>query len=57
MAMLKIHPDKVKQRGGTSEMLYISDFVFDLLKEAYATFEEKELRGGGAGGAPPPVIF
>ena len=50
MAMLKIHPDKVKQRGGNSEMLYIADFVFDKLKEAYASFEEKELRGGGGGG-------
>ncbi len=43
-ANLVVHPDKVKQKGGTVEQLTIADMVFDVLKQAWAKFEASELR-------------
>lgn len=43
-ANLIVHPDKVKQKGGSVEQVAIADMVFDVLKTAWAKFEEKELR-------------
>ena len=43
-ANLVVHPDKVKQKGGTLEQLTIADMVFDVLKQAWAKFEANELR-------------
>jgi len=43
-ANLVVHPDKVKQKGGTVEQLVIADIVFDVLKTAWGRFEATELR-------------
>lgn len=43
-AMLKVHPDKVKMRGGTVEQCYIADQVFDTLNQAYTKFEKEEMK-------------
>jgi hypothetical protein len=43
-ANLVVHPDKVKQKGGTVEQIVIADIVFDTLKSAWARFEAGELR-------------
>lgn len=42
-AMLKVHPDKVKSAGGTTEQQYIADQVFDTLNQAYTKFEKQEM--------------
>ena len=34
-AVVIIHPDKVKQKGGTADQAYIASLVFDVLKEAW----------------------
>ena len=44
MANLVVHPDKVKQKGGTVEQLVVADIAFDTLKTAWAKFEAGELR-------------
>eukprot|EP00887_Chlorella_sp_A99_P002539 scaffold6.g2539.t1 len=38
-ANLVVHPDKVKQKGGTLEQVATADMVFDVLKVAWAKFE------------------
>ncbi|GAB4822669.1 hypothetical protein N2152v2_009715 [Parachlorella kessleri] len=38
-ANLIVHPDKVKQKGGTLEQITIADMVFDVLKMAWGKFE------------------
>ncbi len=43
-ANLVVHPDKVKQKGGTVEQIVIADIAFDALKVAWAKFEAAELR-------------
>ncbi len=43
-ANLVIHPDKVKQKGGTVEQIVIADIAFDALKNAWAKFETAEMR-------------
>lgn len=43
-ANLVVHPDKVKQKGGSVEQVATADMVFDVLKSAWGKFEEKELR-------------
>ncbi|KAL3136427.1 hypothetical protein ABBQ38_005683 [Trebouxia sp. C0009 RCD-2024] len=43
-ANLIIHPDKVKQKGGTVEQIVIADMAFDVLKNAWGKFESGELR-------------
>lgn len=40
-ANLVVHPDKVKQKGGTIEQVTIADMVFDILKSAWGKFEEQ----------------
>jgi hypothetical protein len=42
-ALILIHPDKVRQRGGDTSMIYIADKVFDQVRDAYKTFEAKEM--------------
>lgn len=42
-ALLVIHPDKVKQRGGPSDQVYIADRVFDQVRDAFKAMEAKEL--------------
>ena len=44
-ANLVVHPDKVKQKGGTVEQIVIADMAFDTLKTAWSKFEASELRG------------
>ncbi|KAK9813921.1 hypothetical protein WJX73_004880 [Symbiochloris irregularis] len=43
-ANLIVHPDKVAQKGGTTEQVVIADMAFDALKMAWAKFEAGELR-------------
>lgn len=43
-ANLVVHPDKVKQKGGTVEQIVIADIAFDALKGAWAKFEAAEMR-------------
>jgi hypothetical protein len=43
-ANLIVHPDKVKQKGGTVEQIVVADMAFDVLKVAWGKFES-ELRG------------
>ena len=43
-ANLVVHPDKVKQKGGTVEQIVIADMAFDTLKTAWNKFEATELR-------------
>lgn len=38
-ANLVVHPDKVKQKGGTLEQVATADMVFDVLKAAWGKFE------------------
>lgn len=38
-ANLVVHPDKVKQKGGTLEQVATADMVFDVLKSAWGKFE------------------
>lgn len=38
-ANLVVHPDKVKQKGGTLEQVTLADMVFDVLKMAWGKFE------------------
>ena len=38
-ANLVVHPDKVKQKGGTLEQITTADMVFDVLKGAWGKFE------------------
>lgn len=56
-ANLVVHPDKVNQKGGTTEQLVIADIVFDVLKGAWARFEATELRPGGAAPGGGPINF
>ena len=56
-ANLIVHPDKVKQKGGSVDQVVISDMVFDALKTAWAQFEARELRGGGANPAGGPIVM
>ena len=42
-ALILIHPDKVRQRGGDTSMIYIADKVFDQVRDAYKAFEAKEM--------------
>jgi glycyl-tRNA synthetase beta subunit len=35
LAILKLHPDKVKQQHGDTETLVLADMIFDTLKEAW----------------------
>ncbi|PSC74042.1 Auxilin-related 2 [Micractinium conductrix] len=41
-ANLVVHPDKVKQKGGTLEQVATADMVFDVLKAAWGKFEAAE---------------
>lgn len=41
-ANLVVHPDKVKQKGGTMEELTRAEMIFDVLKSAWCIFQEKE---------------
>jgi hypothetical protein len=43
-ANLVVHPDKVKQKGGTVEQIVIADIAFDALKNAWGKFEAAEMR-------------
>ena len=43
-ALVIIHPDKVRQRGGETDKVFIADKVFDIVKVAYKEFEAKELK-------------
>ena len=38
-ANLVVHPDKVKQKGGSLEQVATADMVFDVLKAAWGRFE------------------
>ena len=38
-ANLVVHPDKVRQKGGTVEQIVIADMAFDALKTAWGKFE------------------
>ena len=38
-ANLVVHPDKVKQKGGSLEQVATADMVFDVLKGAWGKFE------------------
>jgi len=38
-ANLVVHPDKVKQKGGTLEQVATADMIFDILKGAWGKFE------------------
>ncbi|GMI98597.1 AUXILIN-LIKE1 [Hibiscus trionum] len=42
-ATLCVHPDKVQQKGANLQQKYISEKVFDLLKEAWNKFNSEEL--------------
>ncbi|XP_031500299.1 auxilin-related protein 1-like isoform X2 [Nymphaea colorata] len=41
-ATLCLHPDKVQQKGASIQQKYISEKVFDLLKEAWNNFNSEE---------------
>ncbi|KAL9245881.1 hypothetical protein vseg_019480 [Gypsophila vaccaria] len=41
-ATLCVHPDKLQQRGASIQQKYISEKVFDLLKEAWNRFNSEE---------------
>lgn len=43
-ANLVVHPDKVKQKGGSVEQIVIADMAFDTLKTAWSKFETSELQ-------------
>jgi hypothetical protein len=38
-ANLVVHPDKVKQKGGSLEQVATADAVFHVLKSAWAKFD------------------
>ncbi len=38
-ANLLVHPDKVRQRNGSPEQVARADMVFDVLKDAWNTFQ------------------
>ena len=40
-ANLIIHPDKVKQKGGTAEQVVVADMVFNVLKEGWQKFQSQ----------------
>ena len=42
-AMIIMHPDKVKQKGGTTEQIYIADYLFDLTNQAWGHFQMAEM--------------
>ena len=42
-ALVLIHPDKVKQKGGDTARVFIADKVFDMMKDAYKVLEAKEM--------------
>eukprot|EP00250_Pteridium_aquilinum_P011954 c20411_g1_i1 orf=113-2767(-) len=42
-ATLFVHPDKVQQKGATVQQKYIAERVFDILQEAWKTFNMQEL--------------
>jgi len=42
-ALVVIHPDKVRQRGGDTSQVYIADKVFDQVRDAFKAMEAKEL--------------
>ena len=42
-AMIIMHPDKVKQKGGTTEQVYIADYLFDLTNSAWGHFQSTEM--------------
>lgn len=42
-AMIIMHPDKVKQRGGTTEQIFIADYLFDLTNQAWGHFQQTEM--------------
>lgn len=46
-ANLVVHPDKVKQKGGSLDRVVTADITFDILKTAWGKFEAGELRSGG----------
>lgn len=37
-ANLVVHPDKVRQKGGTLEQIVVADMAFDALKSAWGKF-------------------
>lgn len=41
-ATLCVHPDKLQQRGASIQQKYVCEKVFDLLKEAWNTFNSEE---------------
>ncbi|XP_030545168.1 auxilin-related protein 2 isoform X2 [Rhodamnia argentea] len=43
-ATLRVHPDKVQQKGASIQQKYTAEKVFDILKEAWKKFEAEELR-------------
>ncbi|XP_030455040.2 auxilin-related protein 2 [Syzygium oleosum] len=43
-ATLRVHPDKVQQKGASLHQKYTAEKVFDILKEAWKKFEAEELR-------------
>ncbi|KAH7442239.1 hypothetical protein KP509_03G078100 [Ceratopteris richardii] len=42
-ATLFVHPDKVQQKGATLHQKYVAERVFDILQEAWKTFNLQEL--------------
>ena len=42
-ALVIIHPDKVRQRGGETDKVFIADKVFDQVRDAFKAFSAKEL--------------
>ena len=42
-ALIIIHPDKVRQKGGSTDQCYIADRVFDQVRDAYKAMCEKEM--------------
>ena len=38
-ALLVVHPDRVKNKGGDVEAIARADLVFDVLKEAWGKFQ------------------
>ncbi|KAI5058379.1 hypothetical protein GOP47_0026549 [Adiantum capillus-veneris] len=42
-ATLFVHPDKMQQKGATLQQKYIAERVFDILQEAWKTFNLQEL--------------
>ncbi|KAI7738456.1 hypothetical protein M8C21_031585 [Ambrosia artemisiifolia] len=42
-ATLCVHPDKVQQKGANIQQKYVSEKVFDILKEAWNKFNSEEL--------------